>query len=107
MKPMTDLLCQCQKASAAIQRSTNLSEEEKSEAVRSAQGHLRIVQKKRSFYTASCEVCSKSVRSHFQSHAPFSPPLPSNHIPSNSNHTPVHYSFDYALQVCPNKAINS
>ena len=44
MRPMTDLCWQCQKGSMAIQRSANLSDEEKSDAVRSAQEHLRIVQ---------------------------------------------------------------
>ena len=97
MKPMTDLCWQCQKASTAIQRSANLSEEEKSEAVRSAQEQLRIVQMERSFYTASCDDCSKSVRAHFQNHVfSFSPPPPSSHIPPNSNHIRVHYSFYYA-----------
>ena len=107
MKPMTDLCWKCQKASTAIQRSANLSEEEKSEAVRSAQEHLRIVKMERSSYTASCGDCSRSVRAHFHNNASFSPPPPSSHIPPNSNHIRVHYSFDYAQQVCPNKAFNS
>ena len=75
MKPMTDLFWQCQKAGTAIQRSANLSEEEKSEAVRSAQEQLRIVQVERSFYTASCDDCSRSVRAHFHNNAYFSPLL--------------------------------
>ena len=75
MRPMTDLCWQCQKASTAIQRSANLSDEEKSEAVRSAQEHLRIVKVERSFYTASCEECSRSVRAHFVSNTAFVPPL--------------------------------
>ena len=74
MKPMTDLCWQCQKASTAIQRSANLSEEEKSVAVVSAQEHLRIVQMERSFYTASCEECSRSIKAHFETHTSFSPP---------------------------------
>ena len=104
---MDDLCWQCQKASTAIQRSANLSEEEKSEVVRSAQEHLRIVKMERSSYTAFSEDCSRSVRAHFHNNASFSPPPPSSHIPPNSNHIRVHYSFDYAQQVCPNKAFNS
>lgn len=101
MKPMTDLCWQCQKGSTAIQRSANLSEEEKSAAVLSVQEHLRVVQVERSFYTASCEECSRSVRAHFQNQASFSPPPPSSHIPPNTNPIKAHYSFDYAQQVCP------
>ena len=44
MKPMTDLCWQCHTASTAMLRSANLSEEEKLEAVRSAQEYLCIVQ---------------------------------------------------------------
>ena len=44
MKPMTDICWQCQKASTATQCPPNLSEEEKSDAVQSAQEHLRITQ---------------------------------------------------------------
>ena len=40
MWAMTDLCWQCQKGSMVIQRSVNLSKEEKSDAVRSAQEHL-------------------------------------------------------------------
>ena len=98
---MTDLCWQCQKGSTAIQRSANLSEEEKSAAVVSVQEHLRVVQVEPSFYTASCEECSRSVRAYFQNQASFSPPPPSSHIPPNSNLIKAHYSFDYAQQVCP------
>ena len=101
MKPMTDLCWQCQKTSTAIQRSSNLSEEEKSAAVLSVQEHLQVVQVERSFYTASCEECSRSVKAYFQTQASFSPP-PSCHIPPNSNPIKVHCSFDYSQQVCPN-----
>ena len=101
MKPMTNLCWQCQKGSTAIQRSANLSEEEKSAAVLSAQEHLRIVKMERSFYTATCEECSRSVKAHFQNPTSFSPPPPASHIPPNSHPIKVHYSFDYAQQVGP------
>ena len=51
MKPKTDLCWQCQKGSTVIQRSANLSEEEKSAAVLSAQEHLRIVCKWNDHFT--------------------------------------------------------
>ena len=107
MRPMTDLCWQCQKGSIAIQRSANLSEEEKSDAVRSAQEHLRIVQMERSVYTATCNDCAKSVKAHFQTNSSFSPPPPSSHIPPNSKPIKVHYSFDYAEQVCPKKVYST
>ena len=75
MKPMTDLCWQCQKGSTAIQRSANLSEEEKSAAVLSAQEHLRIVKMERSFYTATCEECSRLVKAHFQNPTSFLLPV--------------------------------
>ena len=94
MKPMTHLCWQCQRVSTAIQRSVNLCEEEKSAAVVATQEHLRIV--KRLFCTVTCEECSRSVQAHFQTS-----PLASGHILPNSNSIRVHYSFDYAQQVCP------
>ena len=107
MKPTTDLCWQCQKASTAIQRSANLSEEEKSAAVLSAQEHLRIAQMERSFYTASCKDCSRSVKAHFVCNGLFVPPPPASCIRPNSNHIQVHYSFDYAQQVCPNNTTHN
>ena len=85
-----------------------LSKEEKSAAVLSAQEHLRIVKMERSFYTATCEECSRSVKAHFQNPTSFSPPPPASHIPPNSHPIKVHYSFDYAQQVGPiNKKANA
>ena len=103
MRPMTDLCWQCQKASTAIQRSANLPEEEKSAIVLATQEHLCIVQVERSVYMTTCEECSRSVRRHFKNSTSFSTPPPSSKIPPNSNHITVHYSFDYAQQVCPVK----
>ena len=77
-----------------IQRSGNLSEEEKSAAVVSVQEHLRVVQVERSFYTGSCEECFRSIRAYFQNQASFSPPPPSSLIPPNSNPIKAHYSLE-------------
>ena len=53
MKPMTDLCLQCQKNSSAILRSANLTKSEKSDTLRVAEEHLRVVQDERSFYRSS------------------------------------------------------
>lgn len=99
MRPMTDLCWQCQQNSTAILRSANLSDSEKSDTLRKAEEHLRVVQVERSLYTAACEEASRSVRAHFQTNAGFDPPPPASHIPLNSKDIKVHYSFDYAQQV--------
>ena len=98
MRPMTDLCWQCQKGSYAIQRSANLSDEEKTDIVLSAQEHLRIVKVERSFFSSICEECSQSVRAHYVSDS-FVPPPPVCRIPLNSKNIRVHYSSDYAQQV--------
>ena len=99
MRPMTDLCWQCQKNSTALLRSTNVSDEEKTDAVLAAHEHLRIVKVERSLYTSSCAECSESVRAHFVQNSVFVPPPPGCRIPANTNDIHVHYSFDYAQQV--------
>ena len=99
MRPMTDLCWQCQKNSTALLRSTNVSDEEKTDAVLAAHEHLRIVKVERSLYTSSCAECSESVRAHFVQNSVFVPPPPGCRIPAITNDIHVHYSFDYAQQV--------
>ena len=99
MKPMTDLCWTCHQNSTAILRATNCSESDKSETIRQAEEHLRIVQVERSFYKTTCDECKESVMSHFTVDDQFQPPPMSSNIPANSNNIKVHYSFDYAQQV--------
>ena len=60
MKPMTDLCWTCQKNNSAIIRSVNCSEQDKSDALKKAEEHLRIVHVGRSFYNATIAECSVS-----------------------------------------------
>lgn len=99
MKPRSDLCWQCQQNSAAILRTANASEVEKSSTIGDALEHLRIVKLERANYKSTCESCKESVRSHFTIDGKFSPPPPLSRTPPNSNKISVHYSFDYAQQV--------
>lgn len=99
MKPMTDLCWTSHQNSTAILRAANCSEADKSDTIRSAEEHLRIVQVERSFYKTTCDECKASVKSHFTIDGKFQPPSLSSNIPVNSNDIKVHYSFDYAQQV--------
>ena len=95
MKPRSDLCWQCQQYSAAIVRSCNSTEAEKTSTISEALEHLRIVKLERSKYKAVCEECKQSVQAHFGHRIS----LPHSEIPANSNEISVHYSFDYAQQV--------
>ena len=101
MKPMTDLCWQCQQNSSAILRSANMSESDKSDTLRKAEEHLRIVQLERSTYTSSCEECRRSIHTHFMHNSEFVPPPLSCCIPPNTVDIKAYYSFDYAQQVRP------
>lgn len=97
---MTDLCWTCQQNSAAIVRSANCLESEKSEIIRAAEKHLRIVSIERAYYKSVCEECRLSVHSYFiDNEGKFNPPPLSSQIPLNSNPIAVHVSFDYAQQV--------
>ena len=63
MKPMTDLCWTCQQNSAAIRQAANSSEATKSNTIREAEEHLRIVQVERSFYKSTSDACRESVKS--------------------------------------------
>lgn len=99
MKPMSDLCWTCQQNSTAILRAANSSEGDKSETIKAAEEHLRIVQVERSFYKTTCDTCRHSVQTYFTEDDVLKlPPLSSN-TPPNSRDIQVHYSFDYAQQV--------
>lgn len=99
MKPMTDLCWTCQKNNSAIIRSVNCSEQDKSDVLKKAEEHLRIVHVERSFFTAIVAECSKSIREHYTNRNNFEAPPPSSFIKSNTVSIKAHYSFDYAQQV--------
>ena len=99
MKPMSDLCWTCQQNITAILRAANCFEGEKSETIKAAEEHLRIVQVERSFYKTTCDECCDSVHTHFTEDDVLQLPPVSSNTPSNSRDIQVHYSFDYAQQV--------
>lgn len=102
MKPMSDLCWKCQQNSAAIMRAANSPESEKSATLQTAQEHLTLVQIERSFYKTTSDDCKRSVQERFTIGDDFKPPPLS---PPNSVPIKVHYSFDYAQQVCRTKNV--
>lgn len=89
-RPMTDLCWMCQKNNSAIYRSTNSSDESKSERIRQQQAHLDRVVIARSLYQEMVRA-SKDVAHAFR--------LGVN-LPASKDMT-MHYSFDYALSLPP------
>ena len=89
-RPMTDLCWMCQKNNSAIYRSTNTSDESKSERIRQQQAHLDKVVIARSLYQEMVRASKVSVQD-FR--------LGVN-VPASRDIT-VHYSFDYAQQPGP------
>ncbi len=96
MKPMTDLCWTCHKNSTAILRTANCPNREKSDVLKGAYEHLRIVQCERSYYKTTCDSCKKKIQTYFTTDGEFQSPTPA---PANSRDLTVHYSFDYAQQV--------
>ena len=97
MKPMSDLCWTCQQNSTHVLRMANATEVEKSQALKNALEHLRIVDNERHFYKDSLEKCKVAVHTEFSEnnvlHLPSPPQAP------QSVKIPVHYSFDYAQQI--------
>jgi len=100
IKPMTDLCWTCQKSNSSIIKSVNCSEQDKSEVLKQAEEHLRVVHVERSYYNTKLAECSLSIQEHYSSlSSSFEPPPPSSFIKSNTIAIKAHYSFDYAQQV--------
>ena len=86
MKPATDLCWVCQQNLTQILRSTNRSEEDKSQCLERAQLHIDLAKKEREHYNSECRMCAEQWK-QFQDG-------------SNAVYTgAMHYSFDYAQQV--------
>jgi predicted Fe-S protein YdhL (DUF1289 family) len=97
-KPMTDLCITCQKNSAAIVRSINMSEEEKSEVLKEAERHLLRATCERSYYRTVVRNCREIVKQHFTISG-VTIPAPGSALPPGSGPDTMHYSFDFAQQV--------
>ena len=99
MKPMTDLCASCHKTTYALRRAANYPSSQKSDIIKNAEEHLRIVQIERSYYKTKCDECRKEVMAMFKSGENFEPPSLASQTPANSRDLSAHYSFDYAQQV--------
>lgn len=118
MKPMTDLCAECQQNSTALMRAANTAEEEKSEVlvlqlqycmrnlsfviklVKRAEEHINQATKARSFMRGQLENSKREIQRVFQGSIPAigSSPL---HC---SRDITIHFSFDFAQQVCYSEA---
>ena len=90
---MTDLCLECQQNTTKLQRSANLSDEEKSICVKPHQEHLDKAKAEREYYGKACKEAEDNFSS-FQDEFDFV----ENHNSCSLEKT-MHYSFDYARQV--------
>ncbi|CAH3018396.1 unnamed protein product, partial [Porites evermanni] len=91
MRPATDLCWTCQKNNNLIQKSANLPENQKVEAVRNQEEHLRLGE--RDFYKKCCQESKESVGRNLQEID-----FTMGREPCSYQGT-VHYSYDYAQQL--------
>ena len=93
MRPATDLCWMCQKNNNLIQKTANLPEAEKVEAVRNQEQHLRLAAGEREFYKNCCRETKESVAQHLEG-----VDFTLRREPCSYNGV-VHYSYDYAQQL--------
>ena len=91
MRPATDLCWTCQKNNNLIQKSANLPENQKVEAVRNQEEHLRLGEG--DFYKKCCQESKESVGRNLQEID-----FTMGREPCSYQGT-VHYSYDYAQQL--------
>ena len=93
MCPATDLCWTCQKNNNLIQKLANLPENQKVEAVRIQEEHLRLAAGERDFYKECCRERKESVQQDFPEID-----FTRRREPCSYQGT-VHYSYDYAQQL--------
>ena len=93
MRPATDLCWTCQKNNNYIQKSVNMPEGQKAEAIRAQEQHLRLAAGEREFYKNCCKQSKENIQQYLQE-------IDFNfgRAPCSYNGT-VHYSYDYAQQL--------
>lgn len=112
MKPMTDLCLVCQQNSTAIMRAANMDELEKSEVclnnnhsipftclyqvVKRAEKHLTLATEARSYMRSQVKKCKEELKRVFPDEVPPIGSAP----PACGREMTVHFSFDFAQQVC-------
>lgn len=67
MRPVTDLCWTCQKNNNLTQKTADLPEAEKVEAVRNQEQHLQLAAGERDFYKNCCQETKESVAQHLKS----------------------------------------
>ena len=93
MCPTTDFCWTCQKNDNFTQKSVNMPENQKPEAIRAQEQQLRLAAGEREFYKNCCRQSKENICQHLQQ------------IDFNFGRTPcsyngtVHYSYDYAQQL--------
>ena len=93
MRPATDLCWTCQKNNNRIHKTTNLPKNEKAEAVRAQEQHLRLALGERNFYQSRCQELKENVQNYIKD-IDFSV----GQQPCSFDGT-AHYSYDYAQQL--------
>ena len=91
IRPATDLCWTCEKNNNFIQKSVNMPESQKAEAIRAQ--HLRLAAGEREFYKNCCKQSKENIRQYLQE-IDFS----FGRAPCSYNGT-VHDSYDYAQQL--------
>ena len=66
MCPATDLCWTCEKNNSQINKSANLPEAEKVDAVRSQEEHLRLTSGERGYYKMACKDSKARIQAHLQ-----------------------------------------
>ena len=93
MRPATDLCWTCQKNNKLIQKSVNMPESQKAEAIRAQEQHLQLAAGEREFYKNCCRQSKENIHQYLQE-------IDFNfgRAPCSYNGT-VHYSYDYAQRL--------
>ncbi|XP_065884511.1 uncharacterized protein [Dysidea avara] len=94
-KPRSDLCWTCQTNSTLIMKAINRSDEEKSQTIKQAERHLKLVKEERAKYRGACEKSATTLEKLFSA----GPPPPDACVPPKSHKGTIHYSFDMAQQV--------
>ena len=82
-----------------IQRSSNKTESEKSQALRAAEEHLTAVSKERSHFRTVVDESKCAVRRYFTRNDTYNPPSSHCQLQANAHPITVHYPFDFVQQI--------
>ncbi|XP_065917539.1 uncharacterized protein [Dysidea avara] len=98
-KPMSDLCWTCHQNSEMITRSINRCEGEKSQAIKTAERHLKIVKEECDYYKKQCKDSRTKIKALFMDGEEYRPtPVIMQSLPMSKSLT-AHYNFDIAQQI--------